>query len=105
MIAIKLGDQIARRVTEGKLFAVTREHDLGYVNAEKLALLSLAKTVEEDVIDGAFSAADDGLSTILVQVLRLVLHINLLLQLQIILAEDKDLAFKSHINICGATNG
>lgn len=105
MVPIELTDQVACLVTQGELFRVTREHDLGDVNTEKLALLSLAKTVEEDVIDGAFSTADDGLSTILVQVLRLVLHINLLLQLQIILAEDQDLAFKSHINICGATNG
>ena len=105
MVPVKLTDQVPCLVTEGELFGVTGEHDLGDVDAEKLALLGLAQTVEQDVVYGAFSAADDRLTTIFVQELRLVLHIDLLFQLQIVLAKDQDLAFKRNVDISGATNG
>ena len=46
MVPVKLTDQVPCLVTEGELFGVTGEHDLGDVDAEKLALLGLAQTVE-----------------------------------------------------------
>ena len=99
MVTIKLRDKISRLVAEGELLAVSREHDLGDVNAEKLPLLGLAQTIEQDVIDGTFLAADDSFTTILVKVHRLILHVDLLFQLQVALTEDEDFPFKSDIDV------
>ena len=105
MIAIKLRDQVSSLVTQSELLGVSREHDLGDVDAKQLTLLGLAQTVEQDVVDGAFLAANDRFSTVLVQVHRLVLHVDLLLQLQVTLAEDEDFSFKSDIDVRAGPHG
>ena len=66
VIPVKLTDQVARLVTQGELLAVTREHNLGDVNAEELPFLGLAQTVEQDVVDSTFSTADDSFASILI---------------------------------------
>ena len=99
MVAIELRDQVTSLVAEGKLLAVAREHDLRDVHAEELALLGLAERVEQDIVDSAFSAAHDSLSAILVEEHGLILHVDLLLQLQVLLAKDQDLALQGHIDV------
>ncbi len=99
MIPVKLADQVACLVTKSELFRIAREHDLRDVNAEELPLLGLAQTVEQDVVDGTFGATNDGFAPIFVKEARLVLHINLLLELEVTFTEDEDLALQSHIDI------
>ena len=76
MITIELRDQVTGLVAEGKLLGVAREHDLSNVDAEELTLLRLAQTIEQNVVDRAFLATDDSLSSIFIEELRLVLHVD-----------------------------
>ena len=105
VIPVKLTDQVARLVTQGELLAVTREHNLGDVNAKELPFLSLAQTVKEDVVDSTLSTADDSFASILIEEAWLVLHIDLFLQLEVVLAEDENLSLESHVDICATANG
>ena len=104
VIPVKLTDQVARLVTQGELLAVTREHNLGDVNAEELPFLSLAQTVKEDVVDSTLSTADDSFASILIEEAWLVLHIDLFLQLEVVLAEDENLSLKGHVDICATAD-
>ena len=81
MIAIKLRDQVSSLVTQRELLRVSGEHDLSDIDAKQLTLLRLAQTVEQDIVDGTFLAANDRFAAILVQVHRLVFHVDLLLEL------------------------
>ena len=105
MVAIELRDQVTGLVAKGKLLAVAREHNLRDIHAEELALLGLAKRIEQDIIDCAFSAAHDSLSAVLVKEHGLILHVDLLLQLQILLSKDQDLALQGHIDVCRGAHG
>ena len=106
MIAIKLRDQVASLVTQCELLGVSGEHDLGDIDAKELTLLRLAQTVEQDIVDCALLAANDRFAAILVQMHRLVLHVDLLLELQIALAEDEDFPLKRNVDVrAGAYGG
>ena len=100
VITVELRDQLTSLVSKSELFGVSREHDLGNIDAEELALLCLAQTVEEDIVDSAFLTTNDRFSTVLIQEHRLILHIDLFLQLQVVLAKDQNLAFECHIDVC-----
>jgi len=99
MISIKLRNQIPRLVAKSEFLGVTREHNLGDIYAKKLSFLSLAQTVEKDIVDSALLTADNSLFAIFVQVHRLILHVDLLFQLQVALTKDQDLSFKGHVDI------
>ena len=99
MVAIELRDQVTSLVAEGKLLAVAREHNLRDVHAKELAFLGLTKRVEQDIVDSAFCAAYDSLTAVLIEVHGLILHVDLLLQLQVLLAKDQDLALQGHIDV------
>lgn len=99
MVSVELGNQVTVLIDECKLLGVTREHHLVNVNLEKLLLLRLALRFEEDVVDRSFLAAYDGFDPVLVHVLRLVIHHDLLLQLQVSLAEYQNLSFARNIDI------
>jgi len=101
MISIELRDKVSCLVTEGKLFRITREHDLGNVDTEDLAFLSLGQTVEQNVVDCALSASNDSLTSIFIQVHGLIFHVDLLLELQVCLAKDEDFPFECDIDVCG----
>lgn len=85
-------------VNKSKLFGVTREHDLVDIHFEKLFLLGLALSIEQDVVDGSLQAANDRFGAIFIHEHGLVVHNDLLLQFQVSLAEDKDLSLTSYIN-------
>ena len=99
MVAIELRDQVTSLIAQGKLLRIAREHDLCDIDTEQLALLSLAKTIKQDVVNSAFRTTDNGLATIFIQVRRLVFHIDLLLQLQVVFAEDKNLSLERNIDV------
>ena len=99
VITVELWDQLTSLVGEGELFRVPGEHDLGNVDAEELTLLGLAQAVEKDIVDSSFLATNDRFPAIFIQEHRLVLHVDLFLQLQVVLAEDEDLAFECHIDV------
>ena len=48
--------------------------------------------------------ADNSLFAIFVQVHRLILHVDLLLQLQVALTKDQDFSFKGHVDIGWGAN-
>lgn len=104
MITVKLRDQVSSLVAKGKLIGVSGEHDLSDVHAEHLPLLRLTHTVEEDVVDGTFLAADNSFSAVFVEEHGLILHVNLLLQLQVALAKDQDFPLEGHVDISGRAN-
>lgn len=104
MVPIKLRNQVASLVAEGELVRVSREHDLGDVDAEHLPFLGLAHAVEQDVVDGALSTTHDGLSAVFVEENGLVLHVNLLFQLQVALPKDENLPFKGNVDISGGAD-
>ena len=70
-----------------------------------MTLLRLAQTIEQDIVDGAFLAANDRLTAILVQVHRLVLHVDLLLELQVALAEDENFALECNVDVRARAHG
>ena len=104
MIAIKLRDQVSSLVTQSELLGVSREHDLGDVDTKQLTLLGLAQTVKQDVVDGAFLAANDRFSPILIEIHWLVLHVDLLLQLKVTLAKDENFPLKSDVYVRAGTH-
>ena len=105
VVTIKLRNQITCLIAQGEFLRVAREHDLRDVDTEELSLLRLAQTVKQNVVDCSFLATDDGFAAILVQEHRLVLHVDLLLQLQVALAEDENLAFECHIDVTRGAHG
>ena len=70
-----------------------------------MTLLRLAQTIEQDIVDGAFLAANDRFTAILVQVHRLVLHVDLLLELQVALAEDENFTLECHVDVRAGAHG
>ena len=99
VITVKLRDQLTSLVSQSELLGVSGEHDFGDIDTEELALLSLAQAIEKDVVDSSFLATNDRFSTILIQEHRLILHVDLFLELQVVLAEDQNLAFECHIDV------
>ncbi len=99
MISIELRNQVSCLVTEGKFLRVTGEHDFGDVNAKDLPLLCLRQTIEKDVIDCSFSATYDSFFAIFIQKHGLVLHVDLLFELQVLLAKDEDFPLESDVDV------
>jgi len=64
-----------------------------------LLLLSLALGVKENVVDRTFAATHDSLLAILIHEVGLVVHHDLLLQFEVSLAKDEDLALTSNVHI------
>jgi len=104
VVTIELRDKVTCGVAKSEFLGVAREHNLGDIDAEKLAFLRLAKRVKQNVIYGTFLAANDGLATVLIEVDRLVFHVDLLFKLQVLLAEDEDLAFESDVDVGRGTH-
>lgn len=88
MIPIELRDQVSVLVNEGEFLRIAREHDLVDIDLEELLLLRLALGFEQNVVNRTFKAADDSFRSIFIHVLRLVVHHDLLLKLEVSLAED-----------------
>ena len=104
MISVELGEQVTSLVDESEFLGVTGEHDLCDIDTEKLLLLCLAQAVEEDVVDSSFLAANDCLLSIFVKVRGLVLHVDLLLEFQILFAKDENLPLTCDIDIVLGSN-
>ncbi len=99
MVSIELRNQVSCLVTKGELLRVTGEHDLSDVNTENLPLLCLRQTIEKDVVDCSLSAAYNSFLAVFIQKHGLILHVDLLFELQVLLAKDEDFPFKSDIDV------
>jgi len=104
VISVELSEQVTSLVYESEFLSVTGEHDLCDIDTEKLFLLCLALAVEENVVDSSLFTAHDCLLSIFIKVRRLILHVDLLLEFQILLAEDEDLPLTGDIYIVLGSN-
>lgn len=105
MITVKLGDQITLLVNESEFLCISREHNFRDVHFETLSFVTnIIKSIEKNVANSSFSATNDGFFTILIHIEGLVIHHNLLFELQISFAEDQNLAFASHKDVLGRTD-
>ena len=99
MVAVELRNQVTVLVDKCELFRVSREHDLVNVDLKELFLLGLALRVKQNVVDRALQAAHDGLGSIFVHELWLVVHDNLFLKFQVSLAENQNLALSGNVHV------
>ena len=74
------------------------------VDFEKLLLLSLALRVKQNVVDCTFETTNDSLGAIFVHVGWLVVHDNLLFELQVGLAENQNFTLTSNVNFGSGAN-
>lgn len=105
MIAVELSQQVALHINKREFLGVSTEHDLTDVNLELLLLLSLFHSVKDNIVYCALTTANNSFLAVFIHIHRLVLHHDLLLQFEVTLSEDQNLALTRYINIVLTAHG